>query len=157
MSKCLEIWRYSPSTPRGTRQPEPAFPCRVTVRSRGYDGQRAMIQVHSADREKTEPLASLPITLTGGEQAHELVLETDQAKGPLTVELPVLPHEAIAANNRVPFQIAPRPSAIRVLYMEGTPPPEQRWLQEARGRPGHPVHLVAGQQPVCPAPDPSEH
>ena len=106
-------------------------PVRVTLRSRGYDGQRVEIRIRSADSQKAEPLAMLPITLSGGEQSHELVLETDQAKGPLTVELPMLPHEAIAANNRVPFQIAGRSAPIRVLYMEGTPPPEQRWLQEA--------------------------
>ena len=71
------------------------------------------------------------MTLAGGEQSHELVIETDQARGPLTVEVPVLPHEAIAANNVVPFQIAPRPATIRVLYMEGTGPPEERFLKDA--------------------------
>ena len=71
------------------------------------------------------------MTLAGGEQSHELVVETDQAKGPLAVKLPVLPHEAIAANNVVPFQIAPRPGIIRVLYMEGTGPPEERFLKDA--------------------------
>ena len=73
----------------------------------------------------------LPVTLAGGEQSHELVVETDQASGSLTVEVPVLPHEAIAANNVVPFHIATKSPTIRVLYMEGTGPPEERFLKDA--------------------------
>src|SRR5262249_8256722 len=84
-----------------------------------------------AEAPQAKPVASLPVTLSGGEQSHELVLETDQAKGPLALELPILPHEVIAANNVVPFEIAPRAATIRVLYMEGTPAPEHRWVQEA--------------------------
>ena len=80
---------------------------------------------------RAEPLASLPVTLAGGEQTHELVVDTDHARGPIAVEVPVLPHEAIAANNIVPFQIAARPATIRVLYMEGTGPPEERFLKDA--------------------------
>jgi len=115
-----------PNAAAGTR-----VPVRVTLRSRGYDGQRVELQIRRPDTPRAEPLASLPVTLAGGEQSHELVIETDQARGPLTVEVPVLAHEAIAANNVVPFQIAPRPAAIRVLYMEGTGPPEARFLKEA--------------------------
>ena len=111
--------------------PGTRVPVRVTVRSRGYDGQRVELQIRRPDTPWAEPLASLPVTLAGGEQSHELVIETDQAKGPLAVKLPVLPHEAIAANNVVPFQIAPRPGIIRVLYMEGTGPPEERFLKDA--------------------------
>ncbi len=106
-------------------------PVRVTLRSRGYDGQRVELQIRQPDAGRAEPMASLPVTLTGGEQSHELVVETDHAKGPLTVEVPILPHEAIAANNVVPFQIAARPAMIRVLYMEGTGPPEERFLKDA--------------------------
>ena len=42
-----------------------------------------------------------------------------------------LPHEAIAANNRVPFQITPRTDKLRVIYMEGTPAQEYRFIQDA--------------------------
>jgi uncharacterized membrane protein len=111
--------------------PGTRVPVRVTVRSRGYDGRRIELRIRPADDAQAKPVASLPVTLSGGEQSHELVLETDQAKGPLALELPVLPHEVIAANNVVPFEIAPRASTIRVLYMEGTPAPEHRWVQEA--------------------------
>ena len=111
--------------------PGTRVPVRVTVRSRGYDGQRVELQIRRPDSPRAEPLASLPVTLAGGEQTHELVVDTDHARGPITVEVPVLPHEAIAANNIVPFQIAARPATIRVLYMEGTGPPEERFLKDA--------------------------
>jgi hypothetical protein len=106
-------------------------PVRITLRSRGFDGQRVELQIRRLDAQGAEPLASLPVTLAGGEQSHELVIETDQARGPLSAVVPVLAHEAIAANNVVSFQIAPRPATIRVLYMEGTGPPEERFLKDA--------------------------
>jgi uncharacterized membrane protein len=112
-------------------QPGTRVPVRVTVRSHGYAGQRAELQIRSNMRDRGEPLATLPITLSGGEQAHELVIETDQAKGPLTVEVSPLPHEAIATNNAVPFQIMPRDPKIRVLYMEGTPEGEWAFVRDA--------------------------
>ncbi len=116
--------------PRDAR-PGMRVPIRVTVRSRGYDGERTELLIRSAAKPKGDALATLPITLSGGEQAHELVIDTDQAKGPLTVEISPLPHEAIAANNLLPFQISPRPEKIRVIYMEGGPPNAYRRLSEA--------------------------
>ena len=41
----------------------------------------------SAADPKADPLATLPITLVDGEQAHELVVETDRAKGALTAQV----------------------------------------------------------------------
>ncbi len=105
--------------PRNAR-PGTRVPVRVTVRSHGYSGQRTELRIRSSSQPRREALALLPITLLGGEQAHDLVLDTDRTKGPLTVEVSPLPHEAIAANNIVPFQIAPRDAKIRVIYMEGT-------------------------------------
>ena len=105
--------------PRNAR-PGTRVPVRVTVRSHGYSGQRTELRIRSSSQPRREALALLPITLSGGEQAHDLVLDTDRTKGPLTVEVSPLPHEAIAANNTVPFQIMPRDTKIRVIYMEGT-------------------------------------
>jgi len=116
--------------PRDAR-PGMRVPIRVTLRSRGYDGERTELRVRSAANPKGDALATLPVTLSGGEQALELVVDTDRAKGPLTVEISPLPHEAIAANNLVPFQISPRPKKIRVIYMEGGPPNAYRRLSEA--------------------------
>ena len=58
-------------------------------------------------------------------------IESDRAKGPLAVEVLALPHEAIAANNVVPFQITPRQTKLRVIYMEGSPLPEYRYIHDA--------------------------
>src|SRR5262249_6431608 len=77
------------------------------------------------------PLATLPVTLGDGEQAHELVVESDKATGPLAVEVPQLDHEAVADNNRVPFRIAARDPKIRVLYMDGTHGNEYAFIRDA--------------------------
>jgi len=112
--------------PPGTR-----VPIRVTLRSRGHDGERTELKIRSAANPQEDPLATLPVTLTGGEQAHDLVIETDRARGPLTMEVSLLPHESIAANNTVPFEIMRREPKLRVIYMEGTAPPEYSYLQNA--------------------------
>ena len=112
--------------PPGTR-----VPIRVTLRSRGYDGQRTELKIRSVANPQADPLATLPVILTGGEQAHDLVVETDQAKGALNVEVSLLAHEAIAANNVVSFQITRREPSLRVIYMEGTPQSEYIYLQSA--------------------------
>ena len=112
--------------PPGTR-----VPIRVTLRSRGYDGQRTELKIRLVANPQADPLATLPVILTGGEQAHDLVVETDQAKGALNVEVSLLAHEAIAANNVVSFQITRREPSLRVIYMEGTPQSEYIYLQSA--------------------------
>jgi uncharacterized membrane protein len=111
--------------------PGTRVPVRVTLRSHGYAGQRTEISIRAAADPNGDPLATLPITLVDGEQAHELVIETDRAKGALTAQVNPLLREAVAANNRVPFQITPRAGKLRVIYMEGTPPPEYRFIQDA--------------------------
>jgi uncharacterized membrane protein len=116
--------------PRDAR-PGTRVPVRVTVRSRGYAGERAIVQIRKANEPGGEPLAALPVTLADGEQAHELVIDTDRAKGGLVAEVPLLPNEAIAANNVVPFQITPRDSKLHVIYMEGSATSEIRYLQDA--------------------------
>jgi uncharacterized membrane protein len=104
---------------------------RVRVRSRGYGGRRAELRIRSASEPQADAIASLPLTLTEGEQSAELVVETDRAKGPLTVDVSSFPHEAVASNNSVTFQISPRDSKLRVIYMEGTGAQEYRFLQDA--------------------------
>lgn len=116
--------------PRNAR-PGSRVPVRITVRSRGYAGRRTEVSIRAAADLKGEPLARLPITLDDGEQAEELVIEADRAKGALLAQVDTLPNEAIAANNSVPFQIAPRKDKLRVIYMEGSAPPEYRYIQEA--------------------------
>ena len=104
---------------------------RVTLASRGYKRERTELRIRQDERGKTDVLASLPVTLVEGEQTHELVIDTDRAMGPLAVEVEELAGEAIAANNIVPFRITPRTAKLRVIYMEGSPLPEYRYIHEA--------------------------
>ena len=103
----------------------------MTLRSRGCAGERTEVSIRAATDPKGDSLATLPITLVDGEQVVELVIETDRAKGTLTAGVGPRPREAIASNNRVPFQITPRDDKLRVIYMEGSAPPEYRFIQEA--------------------------
>ena len=106
---------------------------RVTLRSRGYSGRRTELSIRSNSQPESAAavLATLPVTIVDGEQAHELVIDADQAKGSLAVEVSRLPGEAITVNNVVPFQINPRDPKLRVIYMEGSPLPEYRYIQDA--------------------------
>ena len=68
--------------PRDAR-PGTRVPIRVTLRSRGYDGERTELRIRSTASGRGDVLATLPITLSGGEQAHELVIDTDRAQEPV--------------------------------------------------------------------------
>jgi hypothetical protein len=116
--------------PRDAR-PGTRVPVRVTVRSHGYAGKRTEVSIRSRTDLPTSALATLPIMLQDGEQAHELVIDASQAKGGLIIDVAPLRGEAIAANNVVPFQIARRDPKLRVIYMEGSPLPEYRYIHEA--------------------------
>ena len=116
--------------PREVR-PGTRVPVRVSVRSRGYGGKRAELRIRAASEPQADAIATLPLTLTDREQSAELVVETDRAKGTLTVDVSSFPHEAVASNNSVSFQILPRDSKLRVIYMEGTGGQEYRFLQDA--------------------------
>lgn len=118
--------------PRDAR-PGTRVPVRVTLHSRGYDGSRTELSIRSNSQPESAAavLATLPVTIMGAEQTHELVIDADQAKGGLAVEVSLLSGEAIAANNVVPFQISHRDPKLRVIYMEGSPLPEYRYIHEA--------------------------
>jgi len=116
--------------PRDAR-PGTRVPVKVTLRSRGFAGQRAELKVRLSSDPRGAPIAALPLTLADGEQSPELVIETDRATGLLTAEITSFPQEAVASNNAVSFQIVPRDSKIRVIYMEGTGALEYRFLQDA--------------------------
>jgi uncharacterized membrane protein len=106
-------------------------PVKVTLRSRGFAGKRAELSIRLASNPSAEPIATLPLTLSELEQTPELVLETNRAKGLLLAEITTFPHEAVTSNNSVAFQISPRESTIRVIYMEGTGNQEYRFLEDA--------------------------
>jgi len=113
--------------PAGTR-----MPVSVVVRSQGYSGRRAEIQIRFQDEAAREPLAVLPVLLSDGRQTHQLAIETDRAGSRiLLAEVTELDHEATGQNNRVPFRMTPRTKKVRVIYMEGGPPNGFRRLSEA--------------------------
>jgi uncharacterized membrane protein len=107
------------------------LPVRVVLRSLGFADERAEIVIRSLSDPRKKPLASLPITLNDGETARDLVIEADQARGPLVVEVPPLERETIAENNRVPIQVKARDPKIRVIYMEGSASNEMRYVHDA--------------------------
>ncbi len=107
------------------------LPVRVVVRSRGYAGRRAEVRLRLLDEPGRRPLATLPVTLTDGEQTHELLMDYNASASRLLAEVSPLPGEAILENNQVHFQIGARKPKVRVLYMEGTLNNEYRWVRDA--------------------------
>ncbi len=107
------------SVPRGVKAGD-QVPVGVTVRSQGFDGTRVTLQVHTEISIDSDPLAELPITLSGGSQSFDLVVPADPKAGQLRLSVPVQADEAIASNNQVPFELLARDRRIRVVYMEGT-------------------------------------
>jgi uncharacterized membrane protein len=114
------------SAPPGTK-----VPVRVQLDSYGYAGRRTEIRIRPAGNAWAKPLASLPVTLAGGPQTHDMLLEIDPATSEMVVETTPLDGEAINENNQVPFRIASAQKKIRVIYMEATGGEEYRWLREA--------------------------
>lgn len=116
-----------PRAPAGTK-----VPVRGSIRSSGFDGQRAVVRLTSTRRPDIEPLATLPITLDDAvPQSFEMIVEAQPELGELLLEVEELDGEATQINNRVPFEIAQANRKIRVLYMEGTGNHEYRWLRDA--------------------------
>jgi uncharacterized membrane protein len=113
--------------------PGARVPVRVVLRSLGYNNERAEIRIRSLTDPQRKPLASLGVTLKGGQQQHELLIDHDPAAGKLVVEVPPLEGEVTTENNRVPFQIGGARRKIRVIYMEGSivPYDEYHWLRDA--------------------------
>src|SRR5205823_526505 len=80
-------------------------PVKLRIGSVGFDGARAEVVIRPAEGANSGPLAMLPITLTGGDQPAELVIEADRTHAPLVAEVLPLRGEAVTENNRIPFQI----------------------------------------------------
>jgi uncharacterized membrane protein len=106
-------------------------PVKLQIGSHGFDGHRVEVVIRPSDGANPRPLATLPLTLTGGDQPAELVIEADRAHTPLVAEVLPLRGEAVIENNRIPFKIGSKSNKIRVIYMEGGPPGAPRRLSEA--------------------------
>ena len=106
-------------------------PVRVAVRSQGYDGKRVELLVTSSSDPDGKPVATLPITLKGGSQSHDVVVTADPKAGELLISVPVQLDEAIETNNAVPFEVIARDRKTKVFYMEGTMGTEYRYIRDA--------------------------
>jgi len=104
---------------------------RGVLRSEGFEGQRVVLQVRPNRQPSAPPLVTLPLTLAGGEQPFELVVEANPDLGDLVLEAPPLEGEVTQKNNQVPFRLGAKGRKIRVIYMEGTGGPEYRWVRDA--------------------------
>jgi uncharacterized membrane protein len=119
------------SVPRGAK-PNDMVPIRVTVRNRGYEGTRLVLDVRPQIALDAQPVAELPVTLTGQSASYDLVVPADPKAGGLRLSIPVQKGEAIESNNSVPFELVAQDQKIRVFYMEGTSHiPDYRYVQEA--------------------------
>lgn len=119
----LVVPRHAPAGAR--------LPVRVQIGSYGLTGQRALVRVRPATPADAKPLAELPVTLADAPQTHELVIGPDLAGGDLVIEVPELPGESIAENNRVPFRIGAGKKKLRTIYMEATTGQEYRFVRDA--------------------------
>ncbi len=105
-----------------------AVTARVTVAQRGFDGRQLTVVAEDDERR----LAAVPLTLAGAQQTATLQLPVDDA-GPLTLRfrIPPQPGETLVANNVrqrvVDVQGGPR----RILYLEGEPRFEFKFLRRA--------------------------
>lgn len=104
---------------------------RGVLRSEGYEGQRVVLQIRPQRATNQPPLVTLPLTLSGGEQPFELVVEANPDLSDLLIESPPLEGEVTTKNNQVPFRLGPKARKIRVVYMEGTSGNEYRWVRDA--------------------------
>jgi uncharacterized membrane protein len=106
-------------------------PVRVQLDSYGYNGRRTEIRIRSAANQWAKPLAALPVTLAGGPQTHDMMIDLDPAVREMVIEATPLESEAITENNQVPFRIASLIKKLRVIYMEATLGEEYHWLRDA--------------------------
>ncbi len=98
----------------------------VFLRSYGYDGKRAEVQLlevgdgNRADRQLAPPL---PITLQSGFQSVSLSFRTELSTRKLRVAVPPLADEVSSHNNQIETEMAIDRTKLRVLYIEGSPQP----------------------------------
>ncbi len=107
------------------------LPVRVVVRSLGFTDERAEIVVRSLSDPRKKPLASLPITLNDGEIVRDLVIDSDQARGPLVVEVPRSTARRSPRTTASRSRSRTRHPKVRVIYMEGSVSTEMRFVHDA--------------------------
>jgi hypothetical protein len=102
-------------------------PVRVQLQSKGFRSQAALLRLSLDGLE----IQSKPITLTGQTQFEELTFEPEGKAGTVKLEasVPVLPGETLAENNKLAATMTIIDEKIKVLYVEGAPRWEYRYLR----------------------------
>jgi hypothetical protein len=106
---------------------EDKVPLRVQIDSRGYNGENAQLTLKANDNE----IVTKTFALTGGSQFVELKYVPEQKKGTVEIEasVAVLPGETSEDNNQVRHSMRILDEKIKVLYVEGMPRWEFRYLR----------------------------
>ena len=102
-------------------------PMRVQIHSNGYEKRTVLLTVHLDGSE----VARKPVVLRGGAQFEELRFEVPEQSATRRLEVAVsaLPGEATVENNRLEQSIRVVDEKIKVLYVEGSPRWEFRYLR----------------------------
>jgi hypothetical protein len=101
-------------------------PLRVQLDSVGYDQQACALTL----LVNGKPAQNRTVTLTGGTQFEELILIPAEAgSATLEMEIAPLPNEASTANNSATHKVRIIDEKIKVLYVEGMPRWEYRYLR----------------------------
>src|SRR5262249_16017145 len=106
-------------------------PIRVLLRNHGFRGRRVEGRIRPGAGPEGAAPRPPPLPPQEGPRPAGLVIEQGPAAQGLGGEVTPLPGEAVLENNQVAFQIRSRKRKTRVLYMEGTPSAEYRWVRDA--------------------------
>lgn len=106
---------------------EDRVPVRVLLNSRGFQGRSVTLTLVLDDRE----VAAKPVELTGGPQMEELVFVPKRKAGEarLAVEVSRLAGDTSPENNRAERTVNVIDEKIKILYVEGKPRWEYRYLR----------------------------
>ncbi|MBI3695519.1 MAG: hypothetical protein HY238_11865, partial [Acidobacteria bacterium] len=103
---------------------------RVTLHQHGLDGQKTRLSV----REGASVLASREITLASGQsaQTEEILFHSGEAGArKLTIAVDPLPGEEVTGNNQLTRVVQVLPGKRRILYIEGEPRWEFKFIRRA--------------------------
>jgi uncharacterized membrane protein len=107
---------------------------RITLHQRGYPGQKLALSVRDVSEGQSKILASRIVTLaTGGDRQTETVMFDIGGAGAKTLQIAAapLPREENTANNILTRVVNVGADARRILYIEGEPRWEYKFIREA--------------------------
>lgn len=108
----------------------------VTLELRGYDQQAVKVRLREEGAQ--QPLAEKDLTVRGTEQAHVLLAFRAESPGAHTLSVEVLPNaelpEDLKENNADSVLVRVSDEKLKVLYLEGLPRWDFRFLKNAMRR-----------------------